>query len=181
MFELTVENHHDGSEDLYEFDDSDAIKSFDDLHALFGGVMLYDVDADKLIHEDDFKNDDRTDEELVFRVIKARWDFAKNSEGRFHDYVQDWLNDAEISTIEGVLEGGILSGYTELVWNDTCREVFTRYMVYIETIIDDLAKEFGAGEYYKVFEDNGFSVPLIVQIAFEETLRSQIVEAGIEV
>ena len=181
MFELTVENHHDGSEDLYEFDDSDAIKSFDNLRALFGGVMLYDVEAGRLIHEDDFKNDDRTDEELIFRVIKARWDFTKNSESRFHDYVQDWLNDAEISTIEGVLEDGILSGYTDLIWNNTCREVFTRYMVDIETIMDDLAKEFGAGEYYKVFEDNGFSVPLIVQIAFEETLRSKVTEAGIEV
>ena len=46
------------------------------------------------------------------------------------------MNESEISEIVGILEGGIMSGYTQLVWTQTAREVLAKYLDGIERIIE---------------------------------------------
>ena len=76
----------------------------------------------------------------------------------------------------GVLEGGILSGYTELIWNNKCREVFTTYMAEIEEILDDADNNFALTS---IIEENGFDIPSFVQMAFEQAVRRQVESFGV--
>ena len=175
MIKITVDNTQDGSHDLYEINESAGLKSTDDLQHLFGGEMLFDVDDEGLIHESDYCEGRFPEDEVVFRVIKAQWAFGDTS-GGFLEYVQQEMNDLEVSGVLGVLEGGILSGYTELIWNNKCREVFTTYMAEIEEILDDADNNFALTS---IIEENGFDIPSFVQMAFEQAVRHQVESFGV--
>ena len=102
-----------------------------DLEKFFSGKMAYDPETG-----DYCEKSERPDDDDYCPIVKAEWAFAKNSDNDFYEYVEAWMNESEISEIVGILEGGIMSGYTQLVWTQTAREVLAKYLDGIKRIIE---------------------------------------------
>lgn len=112
-------------------------------------------------------------------VIKAEWSFA---ETEFERYVQRWMNENSIATVFGLLEGGIYSGYTELVHDYHAMEVLTKYRSDIEAHISDMCNDMGL-DFWAMFEDRetttwkrfDFSFPKLAVCCFEEKVRDNAI------
>ena len=173
MFELTLDNGASGTE-LVSFDDVNQIHDWDDLSNLFDGKMYLDIDAEDLVDYETYGTTS-PDEAIIKPVIKARWAFA-DGDTAWRMYIQSEMNDLEISGIQGLLEGGVASGYTELMFSNYCYEVISTHIREIEDAIDDIAKDSGS-DFWDMFED-GFDLQKLTWYVFEGAVR-RIIEGDL--
>ena len=173
MFELTLDNGASGTE-LVSFDDVNQIHDWDDLSNLFDGKMYLDIDAEDLVDYETYGTTS-PDEAIIKPVIKARWAFA-DGDTAWRMYIQSEMNDLEISGVQGLLEGGVASGYTELMFSNYCYEVISTHIREIEDAIDDIAKDTGS-DFWDMFED-GFDFQKLTWYVFEGAVR-RIIEGDL--
>ena len=173
MFELTLDNGASGTE-LVSFDDVNQIHDWDDLSNLFDGKMYLDIDAEDLVDYETYGTTS-PDEAIIKPVIKARWAFA-DGDTAWRMYIQSEMNDLEISGVQGLLEGGVASGYTELMFSNYCYEVISTHIREIEDAIDDIAKDTGS-DFWDMFEDR-FDLQKLTWYVFEGAVR-RIIEGDL--
>ena len=176
MFELRLDGGSTDPDELVNFDDMNQIHDFDDLSNLFGGQMYLDVDAQEIVDYETYGTTP-SDEATIKPIKSARWAFASDSEG-WRGYIQQEMNDLEISGIQGLLEGGIGSGYTDLMWTNKCYEVMAAHLRDIESVISEIAEEIGF-DFWAIFAD-GVDFQKLTWCAFEESVR-RIIEREVEI
>ena len=169
---------HEG--DQLEFDDL-SISEWEDLEDLFEGRKMIDLNSYEI---EDFAQEVIEDpDEKYIKVKGAQWNLTNGGrENGFDLYVQSWMNESEVSDLRDLMEGGIDSGCTDLIWTETCHEVLIKYIGDIETKVEEYADEFGGiAELVNGIFPNGFHFEVFVKLAFEETVRNALIALELDI
>lgn len=170
-----------------EKDEESAIRNRDILEAVFEGQAViggFFTDEEPNINDiavtdaREASLNDYTDNPEYKAITGARWTFAEND---FERYVQKLMNKHGISTVIGILENGIYSGYTELIYNATSMKVLCKHWQEIEAKLDELQDGIGIDGFWSGIFKGGVSLPKLAVCAVEETIRDVVVhQLGLE-
>ena len=169
MFELTLDNDESSAEKV-SFDDVNQIHDWEDLSDLFNGAKYLNIDTEEIVDYETYGTTPR-DEATIKPIKAAKWAFAGDSSWK--SYVQAEMNDLGIEGVQGLLEGGIESGYTELMWTDKCYAVLAEHIREIEGVISDIVAGGMGFDFWGIFND-GFDLQKLTWCAFEESVRNII-------
>lgn len=167
--------------------EENAISNRETLAAVFEGQAViggFFTDEEADINDIDITDtreaslNDYTDNPEYKAITDARWTFAETD---FERYVQKLMNKHGISTVIGILDHGIYSGYTELIYNTTSLKVLRKHWQEIEIKLDDLQDGIGINGFWGGIFKDGVSLPKLAVCAVEETIRDVVVhQLGLE-
>ena len=157
LFHVTCEN---GTRFNYRtekrvYDSYTEIKNLTDLQLYFNGGMEY--------------YDESIVTQPVYTTVReSEWSFASCE---FEQYVEEWMNEAGINTIIGILESGVYSNGHYLSHNHNAMEVLVKHRLDIEEIITNELQDDALTTY-----DGEFSFPRIVVLAFETVIKKYTID-----
>ena len=142
-----------------------SISTQDNLESVFGGTAIIGADLTKT----EFDVPVGTIEKGFIRIMGAEWKF---NDGNFESYVCNLMNEQGIDGVFGILEGGIYSGYTDLIWNTKAIDLFVEHIREIEISISELVLEIGA----EILIDNSgnFNLARLAVMVVENMMRNKV-------
>lgn len=170
-----------------EPNEENGIRNRETLEAVFEGQAViggFFTDEEPDINDIDITDtreaalNDYTDNPEYKGIIGAKWTFGEND---FERYVCKLMNKHGVSAVIGILEHGIYSGYTELIWHSTSMKVLKKYWTDIEAKLDDLQDGIGIKGFWGGIFKEGVSLPKLAVCAVEKTIRDVVVhQLGLE-
>ena len=150
--------------------------NFEDLQGIFDEKKMIDLHNGKIL-----PTDPKAIEDLgrsCYEIASGRWDLsAGGRDSGFDKYVENWMNESEISDLRDLTEDGIDGSTSDLMWTDKCHEILKEYLVDIETKITEIVDH----EFLDDLFPNGFNFETLVKVAFEDTVRKVLIDSGIEI
>ena len=157
LFHVTCENgtRFNYRTEKHPADTYNEIKNLTDLTDYFNGGMEYWSDIGD-------------DEMELTGTREADWCFATNE---FEEYIQDWMNNAGIDSVIGIIESGVYANGHELCFTNRAMEILIKHREHIEEILEESPDDVFTDQY------GNFSFARLVVLAFEYTIKKWTIDA----